>query len=186
MNSAIKLALILSALIPSIDTSAATNHVVEQGGYSAWNKLQSVDGNCCVCFPCTPEHVRHKAPHPNSDADLLYSVYVAGQDTEVVYMLLVAECTGQMTGNDAEKGLESLLNSLLTQNANNKLVYADLVHIDGEKGLDFCIQTGSKHFRGRAILGSNNVMYLLACECCQTMYNHESYTYFIESFELQD
>lgn len=156
----------------------------ESKQFESWSKLRSIPGQCHVCFPLTPEHITKSTAHPETDNELLYDLYIAGLNTDVVFMMLVAECPGQVDPAYAEAGLQSFINSLLTQNAHNKLVYADLVQVDNQKGVDFCIQTGDVHFKGRAIMGDNNILYLLACECNHDSFDPDSFNYFVNSFQL--
>ena len=98
-------------------------------------------------------------------------------------MVLIAKYPGQVQKEDAKKNLEHFLNTLISQNPNNRLLFADLVEIDGNTAMDFFIRTDKVYFKGRAIQ-ANNSLYLLAMECAIPNYQEHHFNYFIESFTL--
>lgn len=148
-----------------------------------WKKVHSVEGKCSMSFPKTPEHIQQKMPMKGHDKDLQYYVYVADHDRKAVFMLLVAQYPGKVDQDSAVKNLEHFLNTLMAQNSNNRLLFADLINVQGNPGMDFFIRTDQVYFKGRAIQ-ANNALYLLAMECEIPNYQEEHFNYFIESFEL--
>lgn len=151
--------------------------------YESWQKFHSVTGKCSVAFPETPEHMKQMMPIADNDSQLQYDVYVSAIDKQAVFMVLIAEYPSYVDQEYAELSLESFLNGILTQNSNNRLLFADLVEVQGYKALDFFILTKGVYFKGRAIMAKNN-LYLLAMECEVKNYKERTYTHFIESFEI--
>ncbi len=90
---------------------------------------------------------------------------------------------GEVRDEHAIGSLEHFLNSILVQNPNNQLVFANLVQVQGFQGMDFFIRTNDVYFKGRVLL-AKNYLYLLAMECEKHNYQDEHYQFFIESFEL--
>jgi hypothetical protein len=151
--------------------------------YTDWKKVRSQEGKCSAAFPKNPDHLRQKLPMKEGGKELKYNVYVADHDRKAVYMVLIAEYPGVVNEEYAVKNLEHFLNTLLAQNSKNKLMYANLMKVQGFPGMDFFISTEQIYFKGRAIQ-ANNTLYLLAMECEIPNYQEGNYDYFIGSFEL--
>jgi hypothetical protein len=156
----------------SIDTSVS------------WKKFHSVQGKCKVAFPQAPEHVKQIMTLEEDKYDMQYDVYVATEgNKEAVYMVLIAQYPPYVNESCAELSLECFLNGILTQHPSNELVFADLVEIDGKKGMDFFIKSKGMFFKGRALMSGSN-LYLIAMECEEALYKENKFTYFINSFEF--
>lgn len=151
--------------------------------FSSWTQMRSNSGDCQIAFPGNPEHMQQTMMLPEDEMELKYDVYVAGLDQTAVYMVLIAEYPTAVNQSYAELSLESFLNGILTQNPHNRLIFADLVEVDGHKGLDFFIRTKDVYFKGRAIM-ANNQLYLLAMECEVQNYHEEAFDFFIDSFQF--
>lgn len=150
----------------------------------SWKKFHSVQGKCKVAFPQTPEHVKQIMTLEEDKYDMQYDVYVATEgNKEAVYMVLIAQYPPYVNESCAELSLECFLNGILTQHPSNELVFADLVEIDGKKGMDFFIKSKGMFFKGRALMSGSN-LYLIAMECEEALYKENKFTYFINSFEF--
>lgn len=158
---------------------------VSETDYSTWSRVHSPHGKCSATFPKTPEHLQQKMPMKGEGKDLQYYVYVADHNRKEVFMVLIAQYPGEVKEDHAVKNLEHFLNTLIAQNPKNRLLYADLVSVQGHQGMDFFIRTDQVYFKGRAIQ-ANNSLYLLAMECEIPNYQEEHFNYFIESFELHE
>lgn len=156
---------------------------IAQTDFQSWKRVHSLEGKCSVSFPKTPEHIQQKMPMKGGDQELQYYVYVADYDKKEVFMILVAQYPGKVGEENAVKNLEHFLNSLILQNSKNRLVFADLIKVQGFPGMDFHIKTDQVYFKGRAVQ-ANNSLYLLAMECEIPNYQDEHFKYFIDSFEL--
>src|SRR5690606_6665809 len=110
-------------------------------------------------------------------------VYVADHQRQEVFMVLIAEYPGQVDNENAVKNLEHFLNTIIAQNPQNVLQYADLVDVQGYPAMNFHIRTETVYFKGQAIQ-ANNTLYLLAMECEIQHYRDHHFNYFVESFEL--
>ena len=151
--------------------------------FNEWKKMESSSGKCSIALPDVPEHMQQTMMLPEENTELKYDVYVAGQERKAVYMVLIAEYPNVVNQSYAQMSLESFLNGILTQNPYNRLIFADLVEVDGNKGLDFFIRTKDVYFKGRAIM-ANNQLYLLAMECEVQNYTEDEFNYFINSFQF--
>ena len=149
----------------------------------SWKKFHSVQGKCKVALPQSPEHVKQIMPFPEEGYNLRYDVYVSAHEKQAVYMMLIAQYPPFINETHAEMSLESFLNGLVTQNQDNKLIFADLVKVQGHKALDFFIESHGMYFKGRAIMAENH-LYLLAMECDMKNYLEKHFNHFINSFEL--
>lgn len=148
-----------------------------------WKKFHSVPGSCSVSLPGSPEHVKQVMPLADSGQDLRYDVYVSAFERKAVYMLLVAQYPSMIDDSYAEMSLETFLNGLITQNPENKLIFADLTEVEGYKALDFFIEARGIYFKGRVVMANNN-LYLLAMECETHNYKQEHFDHFIRSFQF--
>lgn len=158
---------------------AASPHDVLQ-----WKKFHSVPGKCKVSFPQNPEHVKQVMTLKEDNCDMQYDVYVSTeQNKDAVYMVLIAQYPDYVNESCAELSLECFLNGILTQHSDNELVFADLIEIQGHKGMDFFIKTKGLFFKGRAVMSGSN-LYLVAMECEEKLYKEHRFNFFINSFEL--
>ncbi|CCB89018.1 MAG: hypothetical protein KDK61_06970 [Simkania sp.] len=149
-----------------------------------WKKFHSIPGACSISLPSSPEHVKQIMPLSEEGHNLRYDVYVAAHEKKAVYMLLVAQYPPFVNQAHADMSLESFLNGLITQNPENKLIFADLTEVQGYKALDFFIEAKGNYFKGRAVMADNN-LYLLAMECDGKNYHEDHFSHFISSFELK-
>ena len=160
------------------------NAVSSSESFGHWKKFHSVPGKCMVSFPEAPEHVKQTMKLEEDDYDMQYDVYVATEASkEAVFMVLIAQYPPYVNESCAELSLECFLNGILTQHPNNQLVFADLIDVQGHKGMDFFIKTKGMFFKGRAVMSGSN-LYLVAMECEEGKYKDKQFNYFINSFEL--
>lgn len=151
--------------------------------FQGWKEVHSDAGNCKATFPRNPDHMQQDMKMKGTDSKLRYHVYVADHQRKEVFMVLIAKYPGEVKTEDAKKNLEHFLNTLISQNANNRLLFADLIQVNGNPAMDFFIRTDAVYFKGRAIQ-ANNSLYLLAMECEINNYQEHHYNYFIQSFSL--
>lgn len=149
-----------------------------------WKQFHSIQGSCSISLPSSPEHVKQIMPLSDDGYNLRYDVYISAFERKAVYMLLVAQYPPFLDEAQADMSLESFLNGLITQNPENKLIFADLTEVQGYKALDFFIEAKGTYFKGRAVMANNN-LYLLAMECNMKNYLDEHFNHFIGSFQLK-
>ncbi len=176
------------ALFSLSQTQAAEEKVIQVKSkpvtYEHWKPFHSFVGQCSIAFPETPEHVTQKMSLEDEEYEMQYDVYVSTEkEKEAVFMVLIAQYPPYVTEEYADLSLESFLNGILTQHPNNELVSADLVEVQGHKGMDFFIKTKGVYFKGRAVMSGSN-LYLLAMECQEEFYQDTKFSYFINSFKL--
>lgn len=168
----------------AIVNTVSKNTVNSKETFSHWKKFHSVPGKCAVAFPEVPEHVKQTMKLEEDDYDMQYDVYVATEvNKQAVFMVLIAQYPPYVNESCAELSLECFLNGILTQHPNNQLVFADLIDVQGHKGMDFFIKTKGMFFKGRAVMCGSN-LYLVAMECEEGNYKDNQFSYFISSFEL--
>lgn len=151
----------------------------------SWKTFHSIPGNCQVALPEMPQHLKQVMPMGKNNYNLRYDVYVASMGKDAVFMVLIAQYPAALNNTAPEVNLESFLNGILMQNSSNKLIFADLVEVQGNKALDFFIETKGVFFKGRAVIANNN-LYLLAMECDMQNYQESHFAYFINSFEIKE
>lgn len=168
---------------PFTEQIAAASSKNQNDVHKDWTKVYSFQGKCNAMFPRNPDHVRQNMAMKGESKDLEYDVYVADLERRSVFMVLIAKYPGEVKDEYTVGSLEHFLNSILVQNPNNQLVFANLVQVQGFQGMDFFIRTNDVYFKGRVLL-AKNYLYLLAMECEKQNYQDEHYQFFIESFEL--
>jgi hypothetical protein len=181
-------ALLCSSAIESFGGASPSLSVkktqAQTAAVESWRRFHSVQGECSISLPTSPEHVKQIMPLSDEGHHLRYDVYVSAHERKAVYMLLVAQYPPFVNESQAEMSLESFLNGLITQSPENRLVFADLTEVQGYKALDFFIQARGTYFKGRAVMANNN-LYLLAMECDGKNYLEDHFKHFITSFELK-
>lgn len=148
-----------------------------------WHHFHSVNGECSMRFPKSPDHLSEKMRLPEEGFDLKYDAYVSAVDQKTVFLLLIAQYPDFVDESYARMSLEGFLNGMLTHNPNNQLLFADLSLVDGHEALDFFIRTGGVYFKGRALMVKNS-LYLMAMECEVQNYDEASFNAFVGSFVL--
>ena len=151
-------------------------------GKAQWKTVETEGGDCSLQFPKSPEHIKQRL-QVKEDQELLYDVYVSDYERKEVFMILIAQYPTKIPEMDAQRNLEHFLNRLIAQNQNNRLVFADLINVQGYKGLEFFIRTNQVYFKGR-VIQANNTLYLLAMECEAQNYHEGRFHHFIDSCHL--
>jgi len=164
-------------------TSEAQAVQVSRQSFNSWKQMQSDSGKCRISFPQVPEHLQQSMMLPEDNSEMKYDVFISGLDQQAVYMVLIAEYPTNMNEQYAEMSLQAFMNGILNQNPHNRLIFADLVTVDGYKALDFFIRTHDVYFKARAFI-AHNQLYLLAMECEAENYIDEDFNYFIKSFQF--
>ncbi len=176
--------LIAQVFTISVGNLFAETVILEKSGeFQGWKEVHSDAGSCKATFPRSPDHMQQDMKMKGTDSKLRYHVYVADHQRKEVFMVLIAKYPGEVKNEDAKRNLEHFVNTLISQNANNRLLFADLIMVDGNPAMDFFIRTDAVYFKGRAIQ-ANNSLYLLAMECEINNYQEHHYNFFIESFSL--
>lgn len=148
-----------------------------------WKSVDNMKGNCKACFPSTPHHIEQNMPSHLDNQTISYDVYVADAEKKSVFMVLVATYPDEIVKNRVVHNLEHFLNTIVNQNPNTRLVFADLVDVGGHQGMDFFLRNEQVYFKGRAVI-KGNTFYLMAMECETQNYQDSYYQFFIESFRL--
>ena len=156
-----------------------------QNEFQQWQRLQSQEKQCQISFPRKPEYLKNSMKMKEDNKELQYDVYVADFNRQEVFMLLIAEYPEQYAVSDeqAKANLEHFLNIMVHQNHKNRLLFADLVTVQGHPALDFHICTDQVYFKGRAIY-RNNRLYLIAMESEIVNYQETHFQYFVQSFQF--
>ena len=89
--------------------------------FQNWIEVHSPEGCCKATFPRKPDHMQQDMKMRGSEEKLRYDVYVADHQRKEVFMVLIAKYPGEVKKEDAKHNLEHFLNTLISQNAKNKL-----------------------------------------------------------------
>lgn len=164
--------------------SGTQEGVLQNPNMERWKRFHSIQGACSISLPSVPEHLKQIMPLSEEGSNLRYDVYVSTHGKKAIYMLLIAQYPPLVNGSRAEINLENFLNGLITQNPENRLIFADLTKVQGYEALDFFIQVKRTYFKGRAIIANNN-LYMLSMECDGKNYVEDDFKHFIKSFKMQ-
>ncbi|MGD0664381.1 MAG: hypothetical protein ABSA17_01445 [Rhabdochlamydiaceae bacterium] len=175
--------LLLIVATPALTSAPSPTGTQAQVMPVGWKEYHAQAGNCSLFMPCEPEHISEKMAMPEENFELKYDAYISAADQQSVFMLLVAQYPAFVSEEYAQMSLEGFLNGILTHNPGNQLLYADLILVEGNPGLDFFIRTGNVYFKGRAVMVKNS-LYLMAMECEIQNYDEARYKNFVESFKL--
>ena len=130
-----------SVIASPLSTKTELQNIAVTNEFSGWKLFHSVPGNCQISFPKLPEHLHQTMALEENSPDLRYDVYVSAQEKDAIYMVLIAQYPSSINEDYATIGLNSFLNGILKQNPQNQLIFADLIDVQGFKGLDFFIRS---------------------------------------------
>lgn len=150
--------------------------------YSDWEEFLSINGNCKVLFPESPQHAQ-KVVSLDGDATMYYDIYATGFGDDALYFLIIAHFPKAPLPDQELISLEGFVNGVVYNNKENSLQKANFLEIDGHKAVDFTIQSKSIIFEGRAIIAGDK-MYLLARQVEKTGYKLEDLAKFLKSFHF--
>ena len=177
------LSLFLTSTPLSHELVTTNQQTVKDQYFREWKSVDNLKGNCKCCFPSAPHHIEQKMPSHLDDKTIAYDVYVADAQKKSVFMVLVATYPEAIAKDRVIHNLEHFLNTIVNQNSNTRLVFADLVEVNGQQGMDFFLRNHQVYFKGRAII-KGDTFYLMAMECETQNYQDSHYQFFIESFRL--
>lgn len=149
----------------------------------SWQKVFSKEGACQISFPVAPQMIQQSLPLADGVNSLNYDVYLAPHGEKGVFLLLVATYPMPLSGGHEVAGLEGLLSGIVNHNAENKLVYANLVELHNHQAVDFLVEGGSSYFRGQAVMIGSK-LYLIALEGLKGKIDDAAFKQFLKSFKL--
>jgi len=135
-------------------------------------------------FPSNPEHVRNKWKVPEEGYIFAMMPILHPWEKCGIYAARCAIsriCRWILCANE----LRRLLNGILSHNSQQSASFADLVLVSGHQALDFFIRTGSRVFKGRAMMVKNH-LYLMAMEVEVATYDETHFNTFVNSFQLKN
>ena len=154
-----------------------------QANLSQWKQLLDRQGRFQVMMPSKAEHLQNSLKLEGSQ-ELSYDLFVSAKDSKTVFMILAAEYPLAIPEAERSHSLEYFLNGILGHNGQNKLIFADLIPMQGHTSLDFhMITRGAAQLRGRAII-TGDTLYVLAMEVHSHEINEKLFVDFINSFLL--
>lgn len=150
---------------------------------STWRQVNTLTGDCSIAFPAMPKLMQQSIPVSEQGHKLNYDIYLAPLNDKSLCLLLVATYPYALRGGHELAGVEGLLNGILGQNPENKLIYANIIDKNGHPAVDFLVQSSSTFFRGQALMVGNK-LYLMAIEGILGELNDDDFSHFAESFTL--
>jgi hypothetical protein len=150
---------------------------------SAWQQVQTLSGDCSISFPSEPKLIQQSLDVSEQGHKLTYDVYLAPLSEKSLCLLLVATYPYSLKDGQELAGIEGLLNGILAQSPENKLLFANVVDQNGNPSVDFLIQSPSSYFRGQALMVGNK-LYLMAIEGISEELDEKSFATFSQSFML--
>ncbi len=152
---------------------------------SAWNMMVSRTGDCKIDFPSRPQMVQQSLKVSEEGLRLHYDVYLAPLEDKGICLLLIAQYPLPINPGNEVAGLEGLLHGIVGHGAENELVFAKLIDVNGVPAVNFLVQNGLSYFRGLALMVGNK-LYLIAMEGKKGTLDESVFTQFSESFKLHE
>lgn len=165
------------------------SHVLLRSAYAeepkveVWKEVRTKSGDCRISFPSIPKMVQQSLNVSEKGHKLLYDVYLAPLKGQSLCLLLVATYPFPLKGGHEIAGLEGLLRGIVGNNAENKLVFANVLEHKGHPVVDFLVQSPTSFFRGQALMVENK-LYLIAVEGKAGELDEAAFHKFADSFTL--
>jgi hypothetical protein len=150
---------------------------------STWQQIKTKAGDCSISFPVLPKFMHQSMVVSKQGHKLDYDIYLAPLNDKALCLLLVATYPFQLKEGHELAGIEGLLNGIVGQSPDNKLIFANLIEIEKHKAVDFLVQSPKSYFRGAALMIGNK-LYLIAIEGLSNELNEEAFARFTQSFSL--
>ncbi|MBF8263895.1 MAG: hypothetical protein HW387_1560 [Parachlamydiales bacterium] len=148
-----------------------------------WKEIYTRTGDCRISFPALPQMIEQKLKLNNEGLHLSYDVYLAPYREHAVCLLLVAQYPKDLPTGAEATGLEGLVNGILNQHPENKLVFADMMKLHGFPAINFLVQSGKNCFRAQAVMIGNR-LYMIAMEGTRQDFEEATFQRFLKSFKL--
>jgi hypothetical protein len=152
---------------------------------SDWKEIYARSGDCRIAFPTLPQMIEQKLKLNDEGLHLAYDVYLAPMNEHSICVLLVAQYPKAIASGSEMVGLQGLLKGILNQHPDNRVVFADMVHMHGYPALNFMVESGKNFFRGQAMMVGNK-LYLIAMEGIKQRFEEAIFQRFLQSFHLTD
>lgn len=141
-------------------------------------------GQCHISFPTEPQLIQQTVPLADGVNRLSYDVYLSPFEDRGVFLLLIATYPTPLTGGNEVAGLEGLLSGIVNHHPENRLIFANLMEMDGRPAMTFLVEGGGSYFRGQALMVGNK-LYLIAMEGIKGKMDEKVYAKFLKSFKLK-
>jgi len=150
---------------------------------TGWKEIHTRTGDCRIAFPTLPQMVEQKLKLNQEGMHLAYDVYLAPYREHSVCVLLVAQYPKPVPPGSEMLGLEGLLNGIISQHPDNRLVFSESVQMQGLPALNFMVESGKNFFRGQAVMVGNK-LYMIAMEGIKQRFEEKTFQRFLQSFQL--
>jgi hypothetical protein len=149
----------------------------------SWKTMTTRASDCQIAFPAQPQLIQQALKVSEQGHMLTYDIYLAPLHREALCLLLVATYPLPVAKGNELAGLEGLLNGILGQNPDSKVVFANVVDHAGHQSVDFLIESSSSYFRGKTLMVGNK-LFLVAIEGRSGKLDEKAFRQFIGSFAL--
>ena len=148
-----------------------------------WKEIYARSGDCRISFPVLPQMIQKNLKMSKSGMNLNYDVYLAPYQDHAICLLLVAQYPTQLPVGNEKAGLEGLLKGIMGQNLENKLIFAEMMELQGFPALNFLVHSEKNVFRGQAVMVGNK-LFMIAMEGTQQHFDEPTFQKFLKSFQL--
>ncbi len=147
-----------------------------------WKQILAKTGDCSISFPSQPQMLQ-QALKLSDDKKLLYDIYVAPFENKGVFLLLVATYPMALSEGQEIAGVEGLLEGIVGYHAGNKLIFSEIIDVNGLPAMNFLVQSETSYFRGQALMIGNK-LFLMAMEGKKEFLEENLFIRFVQSFRL--
>lgn len=150
---------------------------------STWKEVYARSGDCRISFPALPQLFQQNLKLDEAGKQLSYDIYLAPYLDRGICLLLVAEYPTSLPKGQEIVGLEGLVKGIVSHHAENELIFAELIEMQGFPALNFLIRSGKNYFRGQALMVGNK-LYMIAMEGRKQYFEENTFQSFLQSFQL--
>ncbi len=150
-----------------------------------WKKCSVPEGSCSISFPIEPQHVHEKMFLPKESVWINYDVYLSPLRREAIFVMMIAEYPKPIEKEKEVYCLQAFLKGMVGPAGQSRIIFADLIEVQGEKALEFFLQSPRSFFRGKLFLAGSK-LFLIAVEALEEKNIQELFHSFAESYHKDD
>ena len=152
---------------------------------TGWKEIYARTGDCRIAFPVLPQMIEQKLKLNQEGMQLAYDVYLAPYSEHSICVLLIAQYPKAIPPGSEMVGLEGLLKGIINQHPDNRLVFSEMVQMQGFPALNFMVESGKNFFRAQAVMVGNK-LYMIAMEGVKQRFEEVIFQRFLKSFHLTE
>lgn len=148
-----------------------------------WRQFSPPEKEFRVLLPALPQHAIDTIPDPKTNELRKYETFVSADDDGKAYMISAITFPNELTDDQLENTLQSVIDDMLARNKDNKLHSKEFGLVGDRKSLDFTIANGETFIAGK-MFSQGNIVYVLSVLTNKGQYDPKDLDYFVNSFKI--